>query len=194
MNIEDLLKQFGPSEIEAISKQIGSNPEQTKTAIGGAVPAILGAMTSNTKNNAGVNGLLGALDRDHDGSILDDITGFIGNYQSGSGEGILKHVLGSQTKAVEHSLSAKTNLNSSQISQLLKIAAPIIMGYLGKQKRNSSSEFNPQSLTSLLGTLTESSNKSSSLDLSDILNTVGGLSGTASSKGIGGLLGKLFGR
>lgn len=80
------------------------------------------------------SGLLGALDRDHDGSILDDVAGFIGNNDNSAGDGILKHVLGDNRNTVENGLSAKTGLNSSQIGQLLKMAAPLIMGYLGKQK------------------------------------------------------------
>lgn len=161
------------------------------------MPTLLGAMANNTKSESGASGLLGALDRDHDGSILDDITGFINQGDSAQGDGILKHVLGGQRTVVESGLSQKTGLNSSQMSGLLKMVAPILMGYLGKQKKSQSSGFDNGSITDLLGGLASESHKNTSLDLGDVIDIVGGLTGGGSSKkssgGLGGMLGKLFG-
>ena len=193
-----LLAQLGNGGVEAMAGKIGANSQQTSSALEGIVPTLLGAMSNNSKNESGASGLLGALDRDHDGSILDDISGFIGNSDNGPGEGILKHVLGNNRNTVENGLSAKTGLNSGQVSKLLKIAAPLIMGYLGKQKRQQSSGFDLGSIAGLLGGMSNTSDKNTGLDLGDILQVVGGLSGGNSGKqsggGIGGILGKLFGR
>ncbi|MBT8326380.1 MAG: DUF937 domain-containing protein [Bacteroidia bacterium] len=195
--LNQLLGQLGPQGIQAISKQIGADDSQTSNALGGVIPTLLGAMANNSKSQSGANGLLGALDSDHDGSILDDVAGFVGNFNQGPGEGILKHVLGGNQPVVESGLSAKTGLNSSQISNLLKIAAPLIMGYLGRQKRASNNQgFDIGGIADLLGGMTRESDQSTGIDLGDILNVVGGLTGnqTQRSGGIGGLLGKLFGR
>ena len=193
-----LLSQLGDGGVDAMANKIGANKTQTASALEGIVPTLLGAMSSNTKSESGASGLLGALDRDHDGSILDDVSGFIGNSDNGPGEGILKHVLGDNRSTVENGLSAKTGLNSSQIGQLLKMAAPLIMGYLGKQKKQQGSGFDLGSIAGLLGGMSNTSDKSTGLDLGDILNVVGGLSGNSSTSqnggGIGGRLGKLFRR
>ncbi len=193
-----LLSQLGDGGVEAMANKIGANKKQTASALEGIVPTLLGAMSSNTKSENGASGLLGALDRDHDGSILDDVAGFIGNSDDGPGEGILKHVLGNNRDTVENGLSAKTGLNSSQIGQLLKMAAPLIMGYLGKQKKQQGSGFDLGSIAGLLGGMANTSDKNTGLDLGDILNVVGGLSGNTGAAqkggGIGGLLGKLFGK
>ena len=109
-----------------MANKIGANSQQTSSALEGIVPTLLGAMSNNSQSKSGASGLLGALDRDHDGSILDDVSGFIGNSDNGPGEGILKHVLGGNRNTVENGLSAKTGLNTSQVGQLLKIAAPLI--------------------------------------------------------------------
>jgi hypothetical protein len=107
-------------------------------------------------------------------------------------------VLGDKRNSVENGLSFKTGLNSSQVSKLLKIAAPLIMGYLGKQKKQQGSGFDLGSIAGLLGGMANTSDKSTGLDLGDILQAVGGLSGNKSGGqsggGIGGMLGKLFGR
>ncbi len=193
--LNQLIGQIGSSGIHDISKQIGSSDEQAKNALGGIVPTLLGAMSKNTSDASGANGLLAALDKDHDGSILDDIPGFVNNYSEGPGSGILKHVLGSNEAPVTQGLSSKTGLESSQISSLMQIAAPLIMGLLGKQKRqNSSQGFDAASLTDMLGGMTRQADNSTGIDLGDILNIVGGLTKGKSSGGIGGILSKLFGR
>lgn len=108
------------------------------------------------------------------------------------------HVLGNQRTVVESGLSQKTGLNSDQMSGLLKMVAPILMGYLGKQKNSHSSGFDIGSSTDLLGGQASESDKNTILDLGDVFDIVGGLtgggSGSKSSGGLGGMLGKLFGR
>lgn len=194
-----LMSQLGDGGLEAIAGQIGANKEQTQSALGGIVPSLLGAMTNNSKSQDGANGLLGALDKDHDGSIFDNLGGFIGNFNDGPGNGILNHVLGDNRPKVEQGLSQKTGLNTGQIGNLLKIAAPLIMGYLGKEKRQKETQggFDLGGIAGLLGGLTKTADQGSSLDLGDVLNIVGSLSGGGGSQrggGIGGLLGKLFGK
>lgn len=195
--LNQLLSQVGPQGLQAISQQIGASENQTKDALGGIVPTLLGAMANNSKTKEGAQGLLGALDSDHDGSILDDVVGFVSNYNNGPGQGILKHVLGGNQPTVEQGLSAKTGLNTSQISNILKIAAPLVLGYLGKQKKQASSGFDVSDIAGLLGGMTQQADKSTGLDISDILGIVGGLTGNKSGGGAAsalGLLGKLFKR
>ena len=190
--LEQLTSNLDASTISSIAKQIGANEDQTNKAIQGALPTLLGAMASNSQSKEGAQGLLSALDKDHDGSILDDIGGHINNFQQGPGSGILKHVLGGQTSTVESSLASKTGLNASQSNNLMQILAPIVMGFLGKKKRAAEGGFDIGQIANLLGGMSQQADKSTSLDLSDILNVVGGLSGKGQSGGIGGLLGKLF--
>lgn len=190
LDIQSLLNQFGNAEIDQISNKIGANKAQTQEALTAALPALLSAMKNNTTNKEGANGLISALDRDHDGSILDDIGGFISNYQNGSGEGILKHTLGNNLTQVEQGLSAKTSLDHGQTHEIFKMIAPIVMGYLGKQRKQNN--IGSDSITDLLGGLTKSADNASSIDLGDIFNMLGGSENKRS--GLGGLLGNLFGK
>lgn len=191
-----ILSSLGNEGLDKLSGQIGADQNSTKKALEGAIPSLLGAMAKNTQSSQGAEGLLGALDRDHDGSILDDIGGFLGDSsKQEDGDGILKHVLGNNRTNVESSLSSKTGMSSSSISQLLKIAAPILLGFLGKQKKSASSGFDISSLSGLLGGLAGTADKGTGLDLSDIMDLVGSFSGNSQkSSGIGGLLKGLFGR
>lgn len=80
---------------------------------------------------------------------MENISGFLGNPQAANGAGILGHVLGSQQPAVAQGIAQNSGLNSNQISQLLQIAAPLVMGSLGKQQQ--SQGLNPSGLAALLG-------------------------------------------
>ena len=194
--LNQLLEQVGPQGLEAISAQIGATEEQTTSALGGMTPTLLGAMASNSKSKSGAKGLLVALDANHDGSILDDMIGFVENYDNGSGDARLKRVLSSQRPTVEQGPSSKTGLNRSQVSNLLKIAAPLVLGYLGKQKKqDSQGNFKIANMASLLGGKTQQADQSTGLDAGDILQVLGGLSensGNKTSSAIG--VGKLFKR
>ena len=125
--LNQLLEQVGPQGLEAISAQIGATEEQTTSALGRMTPTLLGAIASNSKSKSGAEGLPVALDANHDGSILDDMIGFVENYDNGSGDARLKRVLSSQRPTVEQGPSSKTGLNRSQVSNLLKIAAPLVL-------------------------------------------------------------------
>jgi hypothetical protein len=132
----DMLNQsLSDDMIRQVSQSIGANQKATETAISGALPVLLNALSRNTVSSSGADSLLGALGRDHDGSILDDIGGFLGNASAGPGDGILGHVLGGRRGNVETGLSRMSGLDLASIAKLLAILAPIVMGVLGRTKQ-----------------------------------------------------------
>jgi len=198
----DILKlitsQLGDGAIAKLSDITGESPEKTGNAVQLAVPTLLNALNNNSNSSEGAAGILGALDRDHDGSILDDVMGFLANSDGSDGNGILKHLLGDKRGAVESGLSQKAGISSESMSKILAMLAPIIMGYLGKQKKensiNSSGAISDL-LTSVVGGLS-GGNSSVGLDIGDILGMLGDGGNQRSSGGGGilGTLGKLFGK
>jgi hypothetical protein len=90
LNVQELLnEQLSGDAMQQLSQQIGADPESTGNAVNAALPMLLGGMARNTQSEGGASSLLGALDRDHDGSVLDDVVGFLGQGGNGSGDGIL---------------------------------------------------------------------------------------------------------
>ncbi|MEM6455956.1 MAG: DUF937 domain-containing protein [Acidobacteriota bacterium] len=137
MSIVNMLMQsLGDDAVQQLGSQIGADSQATRTAIQGAVPMLLGAMAKNAGSQQGAQSLLSALDRDHDGSILDDVAGFVGQGGDGggAGAGILRHVLGGQQGAVEQGLAQVSGLNGGQAGQLMSMLAPMVMGAIGRQK------------------------------------------------------------
>ena len=194
--MKTLLNQLGDDGISEMASKVGANKEQTSSALEGIMPTLLNAMSANSKSKDGANGLLGALDRDHDGSGLDDLPSYLQKDDHEDGGKILKHVLGEKQGNVEEGLSMKTGLGGNQINKLMKMAAPLLMGFLGKQKKSASSGggFDLGSISSLLGGFAKDADKATGLDLGDVMDLVGGLGGGSKKGGIGGLLGNLFGK
>lgn len=135
-DLNSLLAQaLSGGTLKRISRQIGADEGSTASAISATLPILLGAMDRNTDQPGGADSLFNALQRDHDGSILDDLSGFLGGASSGPGDAILGHVLGGKRGSVENGLSRASGLDMGSIAKLLPILAPIVMGALGKMQR-----------------------------------------------------------
>ena len=139
----DLLQsQMGENVIGALAGQLGNaEPKKTSTAASGAASILMNALARNARDPKSASALGSALDRDHDGSILDDVVGFINgtsshnNTRAGNGAGILGHILGGQQGSAIESLMKTSGLSKDQSSSLLMKMAPIVLGMLGKQKK-----------------------------------------------------------
>jgi hypothetical protein len=201
---------IGKQIISGVSGQTGQPADKTAGVLQMAMPILMGAMKRNASTPGGAQGLMNALSSKHDGSILNDLGGLFGGGVDDSvmndGAGILGHILGSKQPQVENALSSKSGLDAGSISQILKVAAPILLGFLGKQTRQQNVT-SPDALSGLLGGLMgggSAANKQQSLIESlldsdgdgSVIDDLAGmvLSGNKKGGGLGGLLGGLFGK
>lgn len=151
MDISSLLQgAMGQQMVSGVVNQLGIENEQAKMAISAAVPLLLTALNKNA-NSGDAQNIANALERDHDGSILDNLGGFLRGGNFSDGANILNHVLGGKQAQVENAIGKTSGLNSGQIAQILAMLAPIVMGYLGKEK--SQNGLDAGGLSSLLGGL-----------------------------------------
>lgn len=206
----DLLSSpMGKQLISGVAGQTGQSEGKTADVLSMAMPLLLGAMKKNVSSPEGAQGLMSALQGGkHDGSILDNLGGLFGGGVDESvtndGAGILGHLFGGKQANVENALSEKSGLDAGSIANILKIAAPIVMGFIGKQTAqsgvNDANGMNallgsmlggqPQQNQSLITTLLDADGDGSILD-----DVAGMVMGSQSKKGgLGGLLGGLFGK
>ena len=137
MDIMSIVSQvMGGNEINQLSSKIGATPSQTQSAIQSLLPTLIGGMAKNASTTEGANALSNALDKDHDGGILDNIGSFFGQDSGAAGNGILKHVLGNNQDAVTNKVSESSGLDAGQTSNLMAMFAPVLMGALGKAKKS----------------------------------------------------------
>jgi hypothetical protein len=131
-----LMSQLGAGGVEQIARSAGVSGGDVSNVLAGALPAMMTGLTRNAASSGGANALLGALDRDHDGSILDDVAGFLGGGGDlVGGAGILGHVFGSSQTNVERAVSRSSGVDSGSVGKIMAMVAPLLMGSLGKAKR-----------------------------------------------------------
>ncbi len=209
-SILDLLSSdLGKQLINGASAQTGQPADKTANVLSMALPVILGAMQRNASTPQGAKSLNNALDDSrHDGSILDQLGGLLGGGNVDSsllndGAGILGHVLGGNQQKVEQNISKTSGMDVGSVAQIIKMAAPILMGVLGNQKRKdnvgesgigdllgSVLGKNTNHDRSLIETLLDADGDGSVID--DVAGMV--LGGNKKKGGLGGLLGGLFGK
>lgn len=198
MNIMDLLQgQISGDVLNQMSGQIGAEPQQTAAAANGIFASLLGGLAKNAMTPDGLQGLMGALDRDHDGSVLDDIMGLVSGApqqqsSANNGMGILNHVLGGQQEVVAQQVSQSSGLQMGQIMKLMPILAPILMGVLGKAKNSGS--FGIADMAGILMGNAQQAGQSSGMGdlLGSILGNVLG-DGQQQQQQQGGLFGNILG-
>lgn len=207
--ILDLLNSdLGQSIVKGVSGQTGQNEGKTSDVLTMALPVLMQAMKRNAATPQGAEGLLSALNNSkHDGSILDDLGGLFGggvnaNVMDDGGK-ILGHILGSKQPNVEAALGQKSGMDASSIAQILKIAAPLLLGLLGKQSRQQNVS-SPSGIEGLLGGLLGGNSQNQEQNFLDtmldadgdgsIIDDVAGMVLDSGKKkgGLGGLLGGLF--
>lgn len=136
MSIVDVLSsQLGPETVQTVSRQLGIDPGTAQQAIAAAVPMLTGGLARNAARPGGAEAIHQAVVRDHDGSLLDDVAGFLGQGQTGMGAAILGHVFGGNQNRAAAGLSQATGLDMGKAGQLLMMLAPLVLAALGRQTR-----------------------------------------------------------
>jgi len=207
--ILDLLNtDLGKTIVNGVADQTGQDTNKTSSVLTMALPVLMQAMRQNASTPQGAEGLMGALNSKHDGSILDNLDGLFGGGVDSNvlddGGKIIDHVLGNKQQNVENAIGQKSGLDAGSVAQILKVAAPILMGVLGKQSKqqnvNSSSGLesllggllnsnSPQQEQSFLESILDANSDGSMID--DVAGMV--LGGNKKKGGLAGLLGGFFG-
>jgi hypothetical protein len=125
--------------LSRIASLIGLSPEQARTAIGGAVPAILAGLVGVAQRPEGRDQLAATL-RDQDPGPLDNLSGMLsgdrGTSLVNSGSNMLSSLFGqSKVNGLVGALSRHAGLNESSTASLLGAVAPAVMGVLGREQR-----------------------------------------------------------
>lgn len=206
--ILDLLNSdLGKSLVSGVATETNQPQNKTHEVLTMALPVLMTAMRRNASSPEGAQNLLGAINKDHDGSILNNLSGLFGGGVDSNiktdGQKIIDHILGEKQSNVEKAISAKTGIDTSTVAQILKVAAPILMGLLSNQAKQKN-VVSPGGLKELLGGLLKGDSPhqeqgffESLLDANrdgSIMDDVAGMvMGNKKRDGLGGLMGNMFG-
>lgn len=216
MSLIDLLTgNTGNQVAEQAESKFGISKNQIIALLAMATPLVISYLRNKSQDAKEAEALNNALDKDHDGSILDDASQLDNRQEEGGS--ILSHVFGNQKNTVENQLSQNTGISIDKIGPILAMLAPVIMGYIGKEKQqnnvgagglgdllggilggaqNQAQQQQSSPLNDILGSvLGGEQSQSSGNPLNDILGSVlgGGQQQKQQQGGLGDLLGGLFG-
>ncbi|SHM00638.1 DUF937 domain-containing protein [Chryseobacterium polytrichastri] len=219
MSLIDLLTGNTGNEVaQQAENKFGISKNQVIALLAVAAPLVISYLRNKSQDAKEAESLNNALDKDHDGSILNDSSQL--EARQSEGGSILSHVFGGDKENVENQLSQNTGISIDKIGPILAMLAPVIMGYIGKEKQqsnvgagglgdllggilgNASNQAQTQSsspLNDILGSvLGNGQSQSSGNPLNDILGSVLGGGNTQQKQqgggGLGDILGGLFGK
>ena len=195
MGLLDLLTGNAGNQVaENAENKFGVSKNQIIALLAVAAPLVISYLRNKSQDSNEAESLNNALDRDHDGSILDNPSQVEERQQEGGS--ILDHIFGQQKNTVENSLSEQTGISMNKIGPILAMLVPLIMGYIGKEKQQSNTGAGGLGdlLGGILGGAQNQVQQQDSNPLNDILGQVlGGGQQQASKNPLNDILGQVLG-
>ena len=198
MSLIDLITgNAGDQVASQAENKFGISKNQVIALLAVAAPLVISYLRKKSQDDPNeAEALNNALDKDHDGSILDDPSQVEARQDEGGS--ILSHIFGGDKANVENQLSQNTGISMDKIGPILGMLAPLIMGYIGKQKQSSgvtSGGGLGDLLGGILGNANEQAQGQSTNPINDILGSVlgGGSSSADSGNPLGNILGSVLG-
>lgn len=186
MNLLELLTQNVDTNelVDNLTNQLEVDKNQVETAIRTVIPTLIADLGSNVQSKKGAKSLMDALDKHIDVDIS-DMNDFLSNVDLEDGQKILKHVFGKKQTQIEKDISNRSGLEVNQVTILMSTLAPIVMAFLGNQKKESEDNFDvtelfgslvgAQGLSSMLSSFMISDKKQKENPVTKVLEGLGGL-------------------
>jgi hypothetical protein len=142
MDLIDLIKQLNNDDVLGqVSQSMGVEPQQVKKVTQLGLPTLVEAMNRNAKTQEGARSLARALEQHQDDEV-DDLSKYIRHADAHDGEKILRHVFSDKSERVESKIAKQTGLDMSQVMGILAQFAPLVLGLLGKEKKEKNIDYN----------------------------------------------------
>ncbi len=187
MNLLDMVKdQISGPLASSAAGFLGESESNITSAMGGIVPGLLGKITDIASDEKGAQSILD-MAKGTDAGMLDNISGLFSgggdaiNGLMNSGGGMLETLLGGNQSGFISKIAGLSGMSSGNTGSLLKMAAPMIMGLIGKQAM--SGGLNASGLMSMLGGQKSMIQKLMPSGLGDTLGFAKGLGGDALDAG-----------
>jgi len=186
--LESMMTQVSSGDnLSAISKSVGGDEPAVKSALSMGLPMLLGAMSNTASKPGGADTLTNMLAQTGGSNPMDNLSGFLGSSAAAGGGGMLTSLLGSQLTPIQNAIAKKTGLPPAVVGKVLAIAAPMLIGYVGKMVTQK--KMDTAGLTTLLGEESKLAMQSSPEAASMAKEFLGAQEGTG---GLAGLLKKLL--
>ncbi len=140
LNLIDLFKdQVGGQLAQHASKFLGESASTTESALGAAIPSLLGGLIDKAGDEKGAGAILDMIKGGgFDGSMLSNIGSIFGsggdiNGLMNGGGSLLSSILGNKLGGIVDIIAKVSGMKTGNSSSLLKMAAPMLMSVIGKK-------------------------------------------------------------
>jgi OmpA-OmpF porin, OOP family len=152
-NLMDAAKGLFTSDlVSKASAYLGESENGVTKAIAGILPGVLGGIADKSGSNEGANIISSLAQEQHGSGILGNLGNFFGNEGGGllnKGAGLLSGLFGdNKLGMLTNLISGFSGTKTASITSLLSMAAPALLGFLGKHA--SENNLNAGGLASLL--------------------------------------------
>ena len=188
--VADLMKQVATGDnLAMISKSVGGDGKAVQSALSMGLPMVMGSMATTASRPGGADMLAKMLAQTGGTNPLDNMSGFLGNPAAAGGSGMVSTLFGGQMGTIQNAISQKTGLPPAAVGKVLEIAAPMVMGYVGRMFVQQ--KMDAAGLTSLLGEQSKAALQGSPDAAAMAQQMLGAQAGSA---GVSGILKKFVGK
>ena len=166
MDLSQLLTDlFDEKTLKELAKDKQVEPEKVTKVAQMGVPVLLEKLGINAQNEEKRTSLEKAL-KDHEDDDVSDVLGFLEQVDQEDSSKMLNHILGSKKDTVAQGIAKQSGLDMGEVVSMLSMLAPLVMGYLGNQKKQQSTQKDSGGLGDLLGKVTKQVKASDKTDSS----------------------------
>ena len=140
INLLDMVQsQLKGAAMSQIGKVLGVDESKAAAGMGAALPTILASVVQKGSTESGANEILDLITKEKmDGSMFDNLGAMLGGGSSTNnlmnmGGTLLNFFMGNKTQAITDLLIRHTGLGKGVMGSVLRMAAPMLVGMIGKQ-------------------------------------------------------------
>jgi outer membrane protein OmpA-like peptidoglycan-associated protein len=136
--VQTVINAVSPDLITKLSGLLGESPGSVGKGVSAAAPALLAAALQQSSTTTGANGLLDMIGQvTGGGDILERLPALLSDDTAragllSQGKGLADGLLGANSAAATNSLASFAGLKGGSASSIIALAAPLVMGAIGK--------------------------------------------------------------
>lgn len=172
--LQNLIKDVATKGIsEQIGSKLGVSGSQASSVISMLMPALMGGLQQNAQNPQEAEKLASTIQKHHaGGGIFDNISDIIAHPENAKGDKIASHIFGGNKSAIEQKIAQQSGVDSSMVSSIVSMLAPLVMGEIGKSFTGNNSANNSGSAGSMIASLLGGDDKKASTKESSFLTSL----------------------
>lgn len=135
-----LQDQFTPAVIDRLALKLNESPANLRTAVDGALPTMMGALTRRIQTSGGPSSMVAFLDKGEYGNTPFDVSQVLDSEQetrevANDGQPFLEQVFGENLTRASQLIGTHSGTKPQSVTAIMGLAGSVMMGILGRQEQ-----------------------------------------------------------